>query len=392
MQGLSRVGRLGVITTLLLSLCLALPAQAGSGFDVGTVPGTPPLGNVNWVAWLNKTVTAGGYPSVIMTEDATNSPAGPNQGYQNFGPVPNPKWIIQVENFMLPSPAHNDAVTMLLGGLSTSSGNIWQYGFNWLQYPEDVDFHAPATLIASDRPCPVMTQGSWVGDQRTINWSGAPGSYHVYRSQNSSGADPDNGLSNGIYFYRQTVTIAGTAGSYVETVAIPSWYIVVPADPGTGAIWGCHSEEGTPTAVTLVRFEASPESSQVHVEWETATELDNLGFNLYRGESATGPWVKLNTTIIPAQQPGLVTGAVYEWLDEAVPPDITVFYRLEDVDIHGVSTFHGPVSITPAGPAAIGLRSFAASSPMAPVVVLGCIILGAALPAGWSLQRRRRTS
>ncbi|MBN1922211.1 MAG: hypothetical protein JW892_13265 [Anaerolineae bacterium] len=147
-----------------------------------------------------------------------------------------------------------------------------------------------------------------------------------------------------------------------------------------------------PTAVTLVRFEASPDSNQVRVEWETATELDNLGFNLYRGESATGPWVKLNESFIPAQQPGLITGAVYEWLDEAAPLDTTVFYRLEDVDIRGVSTFHGPVSATPAGPAAIGLRSFGASPHIAPVAVLGVVFFGALLPAARRLRSKRRDS
>lgn len=141
-----------------------------------------------------------------------------------------------------------------------------------------------------------------------------------------------------------------------------------------------------PTAVTLANFGASSQNNQVRVEWETATELDNLGFNLYRGESATGPWAKLNTTIIPAQQPGLVTGAVYEWLDEAVPPDTTVFYRLEDVDIRGVSTFHGPVSAFNSGATAVKIIAVKPQSSSLPVALL---LLCSATLLVWPLLRRQ---
>lgn len=369
--------RLTVICVALLATLFCHNVVLGGGVvDYGTLPDTPE--RVNYVAWMS---VAGVPPSQVLTEDGYSSADGVDQGYQ-IG-----MWILNPSNFMNPAPVNASQMYMVFGGLEDTAGTIWTYDFV-LDLTEPVIDHGEVGTAAVGN-CPAILPGSWNGTQKTINWSAPPGTYLIYRSVNASGAD--NGASNGRYDYVDTVTTTGNTGSYVDDIAVESWHIVIPANSG-GNITGCHSEESNPTAVTLVRFEALPESSQVHVEWETATELDNLGFNLYRGESATGPWVKLNAALIPAQQPGLVTGAVYEWLDEAVPPDTTVFYRLEDVDIRGVSTFHGPVSVTPAGPAAIGLRSFAASSPMAPVVVLGCIILGAALPAGWSLQRRRRTS
>jgi predicted extracellular nuclease len=102
----------------------------------------------------------------------------------------------------------------------------------------------------------------------------------------------------------------------------------------------------TPTAVDLVRFEAVPRPRGIRVKWQTATEIDNLGFYLYRSESPDGPWTRLNEALIPSQAPGAPVGATYTWLDEAVQPGVTYFYRLEDVDIYGRSTFHGPVSAT----------------------------------------------
>jgi hypothetical protein len=117
---------------------------------------------------------------------------------------------------------------------------------------------------------------------------------------------------------------------------------------------------GNITAVELARFEAWQSGEAALVIWETATELDNLGFNLYRSATPAGPWSQVNAELIPAQNPGAVFGAVYEVLDTAVTPDMLIVYRLEDVDIHGVSTFHGPISITLSAPAATTVRDLTA--------------------------------
>ncbi|MDX9954016.1 MAG: integrin alpha [Anaerolineae bacterium] len=130
---------------------------------------------------------------------------------------------------------------------------------------------------------------------------------------------------------------------------------------------------GNITAVELARFEAWQSGEAALVIWETATELDNLGFNLYRSATPAGPWSQVNAELIPAQNPGSVFGAVYEVLDTAVMPDRLTFYHLEDVDIHGASTFHGPISITLSAPAVVRVRSLAAQS--APGLGLGMLLL-----------------
>ena len=83
------------------------------------------------------------------------------------------------------------------------------------------------------------------------------------------------------------------------------------------------------------------------LEWETATEIDNLGFNLYRSESAGGPRNQLNQGLIPGQAPGSPVGAVYTWQDQEVETGTTYYYWLEDVDTHSAATQHGPVSAAP---------------------------------------------
>ena len=44
------------------------------------------------------------------------------------------------------------------------------------------------------------------------------------------------------------------------------------------------------TAVELMSFEARGRDGAVELSWETGSEVDNLGFHLYRALSEAGPW------------------------------------------------------------------------------------------------------
>ena len=97
------------------------------------------------------------------------------------------------------------------------------------------------------------------------------------------------------------------------------------------------------TAVRLAAFAAQPRVGEILVTWETALEIDNVGFNLYRAPAAGGPSTQLNDALIPAQHPGSTFGARYQWVDRDVEPGVTYVYRLEDLDRAGARTMHGPV-------------------------------------------------
>jgi hypothetical protein len=101
-----------------------------------------------------------------------------------------------------------------------------------------------------------------------------------------------------------------------------------------------------PTLVTLIDFHAVNGSSSVTLVWSTASEIDTAGYNLYRAEAENGNFIKINNSLIPAQ--GTSTqGANYEFIDTNVQNRKTYYYKLEDIDLNGVSTFHGPASATP---------------------------------------------
>ncbi len=99
------------------------------------------------------------------------------------------------------------------------------------------------------------------------------------------------------------------------------------------------SPTGTPTAITLAYFTAKVgKNGSVTLAWETVTEVDNAGFNLYRARTEHGEYKKINDTLIPAKG-NAVSGAAYSYLD--TPRKGTYYYKLEDIDYNGVSTMHG---------------------------------------------------
>jgi len=99
-----------------------------------------------------------------------------------------------------------------------------------------------------------------------------------------------------------------------------------------------------PTAVKLLGLWVEAHDDALVVYWETAIEVDTLGFNLYRSENGeAGTYSQLNEGLIPAQRAGEPGGASYEWADLSAAPGPAYFYLLEDVDAYGQATTHGPV-------------------------------------------------
>jgi hypothetical protein len=95
-----------------------------------------------------------------------------------------------------------------------------------------------------------------------------------------------------------------------------------------------------PTAITLASFEVQTEHGRATVTWETGTEIDNAGFNLYRARARDGPWLRINAELIAAGGDP-VSGASYSYVDR--PGRGTFYYRLEDVDLYGATALHEPV-------------------------------------------------
>jgi len=97
-----------------------------------------------------------------------------------------------------------------------------------------------------------------------------------------------------------------------------------------------------PTAVQLLSFEAKEKDGRhVALEWKTAAEIDNYGFNLYRARH-----LDLSSASKIHFEPagGGSGGHSYAYTD--TPPTLGGWwYWLSDIDTHGKETFHGPAFV-----------------------------------------------
>jgi hypothetical protein len=172
------------------------------------------------------------------------------------------------------------------------------------------------------------------------------------------------GLADGVHTLALTVPgDASTEGYFYmrfrlfNSQSLPA--TILPTGAATGGEVEDYRHEWVPTAVDLASFTATPQGNAIELSWETVSEVDNVGFYLYRAESPTGSRIQLNEVLIRSLlPPGSPEGAVYTFVDQAVVPGTTYYYWLEDVDVYGVGTLHGPVSA--------GLPSFPCRLPTRP--------------------------
>jgi hypothetical protein len=260
-----------------------------------------------------------------------------------------------------------------------------------------------------------VTRDVWTENTGSVSLkvTGATGYVTGWFDWNQDGDFADSGeqaFANEPVADGQTVVKSFAAGTSVFGKTIHARFRVYPTmqalrmlllrpdaapQPGGGAAGG--EAEGytwafSPLGVTLADFNAVQAGSYVLLTWETNSELDNRGFNLYRGTSPSEPDRWLNAALIPSQSQGNPGGFVYAWEDRAdLLPGTTYYYWVEDVSLSGVATRHGPVSVDFVLPTAVYLGSLDASNGSGgrnwPVGV--ALALAAALFVAVNARRRR---
>lgn len=90
-----------------------------------------------------------------------------------------------------------------------------------------------------------------------------------------------------------------------------------------------------PTALRVTTFSATRTATRVVLRWRTATEIANLGFNVYRQEGVRR--VRLNASLISAGALTGVTGHSYRWVDR--PARTNTRYWLQALASDGARTW-----------------------------------------------------
>lgn len=168
--------------------------------------------------------------------------------------------------------------------------------------------------------------------------------------------DTESPQNGGIVYIRAwNSNAASTATAYGNSLAS------ILADGGTynALRWFTSMTNCAPLAVTLASFTVSNRQGILVVAWETTSEVNNQGFHLYRN---TDP-IRADEPVafIPSQAPGSSQGFAYEWIDNDVMSGQT-YYWLEDIDLNGTTTLHGPISATVNAPTAVTISGLNSSS------------------------------
>lgn len=209
-----------------------------------------------------------------------------------------------------------------------------------------------STLTGTLTNLTVNAQGGRGGDAWRIQApGGTPGERHgpgggggggVIRVASVPASISVTGGANGI-----TTTAAEAFGATAGGIGTSVTNLTAASIPGTQSGAQC-----SPTVARLTSFDAMSYDDAVILRWQTGYEVDNLGYQIYREQS--GNRVRITPSVIAGSalltRPGieLTAGYSYAWSDRLSKDDDAgrVQYWLEDVDIDGTSTWHGPITPT----------------------------------------------
>ncbi|HYV07892.1 MAG TPA: C25 family cysteine peptidase, partial [Blastocatellia bacterium] len=135
---------------------------------------------------------------------------------------------------------------------------------------------------------------------------------------------------------------------------------VVNTGANTASITGVTSfsdwtlaEPNAPTAIVLASAKAIEYDSGTYLQWTTGAEVRNLGFNIYRDEGGkrtlVNPQLIAGGALLAGSDTLLRSGKSYSWWISSASGKSPAQYWLEDVDLSGLSTWHGPIGATRIG-------------------------------------------
>ena len=145
--------------------------------------------------------------------------------------------------------------------------------------------------------------------------------------------------------------------------------LVVKLNPsGSGGIsdynFDNFSFSPSPTPVELVEFKANAESNHIELQWKTATELNNYGFEVERSQkSEVSSQSRSGTSNTQWQRIGFVKGNgtstipnTYSFRDNKAQNGYKYKYRLKQIDINGGYNYSSTIEVTASlAPAAYSL-------------------------------------
>lgn len=224
--------------------------------------------------------------------------------------------------------------------------------------------YSPATLnftadLGASTVCVRVTNA------RHPNWPGSDYPTYISRYWSTTSTDDAFTCTASFTYVDADVVLGGTSpvqtenALYHKVYSGGSWTTKNQTTAGTNTLsssvtsFSDHTAfSGSPLAVTLAAFTARATPAGVTLAWETVSETDNAGFNIYRSAAGAGLLTelsvgrtRLNAALIPAAAPGSSEGRAYTWTDATAQPNTAYVYQLEAVALDGAAETLGTASV-----------------------------------------------
>ena len=188
---------------------------------------------------------------------------------------------------------------------TSSTINLIQFRPIYFSQPGCTGGQSQPGALSTNTP---LTDGSW---------------HHISTQHTSPSGNPISAQSAILTLeYQCAATCTGTAVNFDD------------------ANWDSESLAATVRSVSATRSRKG-----VVVRWRTGTEVDVLGYDVFR-QRVGRHRVRVNKRLLPAQLTrGGVSGGAYSFVDRRAPKNRALRYWLQEVDVRGHRTWHGPVRV-----------------------------------------------
>ncbi|MGA9772858.1 MAG: C25 family cysteine peptidase [Blastocatellia bacterium] len=143
-----------------------------------------------------------------------------------------------------------------------------------------------------------------------------------------------------------TVNTAANTATITGVSSFSDWTLAEPAAPTDIHLVSFTADTFTDD-VSVSSLKDGAKSNSNVLRWQTGFEAANLGFNIYRDENGSRvrvtPDLVAGSALFVGARTVLGAGRSYQWRDTAGQSGPDAQYWLEEMNLNGTSTWHGPI-------------------------------------------------
>ncbi len=116
---------------------------------------------------------------------------------------------------------------------------------------------------------------------------------------------------------------------------------------GISLITAFNASDGS-LSVEVTHLNAEWKENAVHLNWQTQSEVNNLGFEVWKKSEDEDTFRKIASYLDHKELQGQMNSSSPRWYhfrDEEISAGQKYFYKISDVDVQGHRDFYGPVSV-----------------------------------------------